>query len=289
MTIEALKEKTLEIANLLFTSKERFISRIVYQNLIQGEFEEYSDLIREALLSNNKIKKNRGRTGGLQFVLERYQRSAINNSEKKNLDEAVEKLWKKYKQDQEKTPNQKPEKEIENSFKIWIESRNNDFHDAAIVNFRSNAKRGGKFTNVDGYLIQIEKCKYHIGFSPILTCFEVKAGIPNKVDVMQARSYTDFSHHVYLVFKSSLDKKTLAAELNRNGYSTQDNVGVYVTADGINFERLHSSKHTNPTREEVEKHLEILLSDDDKEKLLDEKYKYLLSEILIPAISPDMQ
>ncbi len=288
MNIEDLRQKTLEIATLLSTSKERFISRVEYQNHLQGEFEEYSDLIREALLSNEKIKKNIGRTGGLRFELQKGQRAKFGNGESKMLEKVVDKLWAKYNEDIAKIPRQRPEKEVELAFKDWLENQQDFFSDRVILNFRSDAKRAGSLKNVDGYLIQIEKGKYRVNFSPILITFEVKADIPQRGGIIQARSYMEFSHHVYLVFKSNLDSEALKIELTKSGYTTQENIGIFFTRDGVNFTQLYPSKATAATWEKVEEHIDILLSDSDKERLHDEKYKYLLSELFIPAISLDV-
>lgn len=82
MTSEKLQQKTLEIAELLFSSAELYISRVEFRNQLQEEFGEFGDLIRDALCSSPKIIKQQGRIGGIKFAEEKYRRSSLTPAEK---------------------------------------------------------------------------------------------------------------------------------------------------------------------------------------------------------------
>ncbi len=77
MLVDQLKQKAIEIANLLFNSEELYLSRGEFNNHLQGDLEEFRDLIREALCSIPKITKQMGRTGGIKFSEEKYRRSVL--------------------------------------------------------------------------------------------------------------------------------------------------------------------------------------------------------------------
>jgi len=288
MTSEQIKQKVFEIAEVLFKSEDMVISRVEFLNHLSDGFEEYGDLIREALCSNKKIIPNRqGRIGGIKFAEEKYRRSALSQSDKAALSQKVDQLWAEYQK--EKIKREKPEQDVEKAFHKWLddlEETHNTFPGPNIISFRSEARRGRKWKNVDGYYIRWDAHKYYISFKPTFTTFEVKAVLPKADGIGQAKYYLDFSHHVYLVFRYEKGSEDLKSELKKNGYNEQDGVGIIFTADGTNFEILHkSTPKTQPSEKTVEEHLELLLSESDKEKLLETRHQYLIEQVLIPAIS----
>jgi hypothetical protein len=286
MTSEKLQQRALEIAELLFSSAELYISRVEFRNHLQEEFVEFGDIIRDALCSNPKITKQQGRIGGIKFAEEKYRRSSLTPAEKTAIGRKVDQLFKDYEAQSKRLKREKPEKELENHFQIWLEKQNTYFTNAAITSFRSDARRGDKWKNVDGYSIQLETFKFHLSFKPILTTFEVKANLPKADGIDQAKHYLNFSHHVYLVFRYDNGAESLKKELEKSGYNIHDGVGIFFTSDGIQFEMLfESTPPKHPSETAVDRHLEILLSENDKEKLLELKYKYLVEEVFIPAIS----
>ncbi len=286
MTSEQLQKKTLEIAELLFNSAELYISRVEFRNHLQEEFAEFGDIIRDALCSNKKITRQMGRIGGIKFAEEKYRRSSLTDKEKKEIEEKVAQLFKSYETESGKIKREKPEKELEERFQIWLKNQTEYFTNAAITSFRSDARRAQKWRNVDGYSIHLDISKFHISFRPVLTSFEIKAKLPTVQGVSQAKEYLKFSHHVYLVFQYSGDAESLKTELQKSRYDIHDGVGIFFTTDGTHFQRLYESIPRNhPSESAVDSNLEILLSDNDKEKLMELKYKYLVEEIFIPAIS----
>lgn len=287
MTSEQIKQKVFEIAETLFNSQEMVISRIEFLNHLGDGFGEYGDLIREALCSNKKIVPNKqGRIGGIKFAEEKYRRSILSQTDKTALSQKVDQLWAEYQK--EKVKREKPEQDVEKAFQKWLENldiAHRTFPAPNIISFRSEAKRGGKWKNVDGYYIRWEAHKYYISFKPVFTTFEVKAALPKADGIMQAKHYLDFSHHVYLVFRYESGPEALKSDLKRNSYNEQDGVGIIFTTDGTNFEVLHESKRGQPSEKVVEEHLDLLLSETDKGKLLEIRHQYLVELVLIPAIS----
>jgi hypothetical protein len=286
MTSEKLEQKTLEIAELLFNSAELYISRVEFRNHLHEEFAKYGDLILDALCSNAKITKQQGRIGGIKFAEEKYRRSSLTPAEKTAIGKKVDQLFIDYQTQSNRLKREKPEKELEEKFQIWLEQQSTYFTNAAITSFRSDARRGDKWKNVDGYSIQLETHKFHLSFKPILTTFEVKATLPKADGIGQAKHYLIFSHHVYLVFRYDQGAESLKKELEKSGYNIHDGVGIFFTADGTHFDLLfESTPSKQPSETAVDHHLEILLSGNDKAKLLELKYKYLVEEVFIPAIS----
>lgn len=290
MTSEKIKQKVFEIAELLFSSQEMVISRVEFLNHLGSDFEEYGDLIREALCSNRKIVPNKqGRIGGIKFAEEKYRRSVLSQGDKSALSQKVDQLWSEYLEQSEKVKREKPEQDVEKAFHKWLESLDklhNTFPEPNIVSFRSRARRGKKWKNVDGYYIRWETHKYFISFKPIFTTFEVKATLPKADGIGQAKYYLDFSHYVYLVFRYESGSESLKNDLKRNGYSELDGVGIIYTSDGVNFEILYkSAPNRQPHDKVVEEHLDLLLSETDKEKLLEIRHQYMVGQVLIPAIS----
>ncbi len=114
MTSEILQQKAFEIAQLLFNSQELYISRGEFRNHFEGEFEEYEDLVREALCSNSKIIPNKqGRIGGIKFLDEKYRRSSLSQIEKVALGKKVDQLWKDHQTQKERLKRERPEREVE--------------------------------------------------------------------------------------------------------------------------------------------------------------------------------
>lgn len=284
MTLEDLKQKALEIAEMLFNSQDLYISRGEFNSHLQGDFAEYGDLIRDALTGIPKITKQQGRTGGIKYSDERYRRSKLTQSDFSTINKKIDHLFKEYNESNSKPKKEKPEKEIEIAFYKWLNKQDDLIKNAVVIGFRSDARKGRKWQNVDGYLIEIEKYKYHILFKPILTTFEIKPTIPNTDGIGQAKNYLKFSHHVYLVFKFDGDSESLKVALSKAGYDSREGVGIYFTRDGINFECLYKSPQGNPSEKDLDENIEILLSENDKETLLSQKFQYIVKEILIPSI-----
>ncbi len=138
--------------------------------------------------------------------------------------------------------------------------------------------------NVDGYSLRVETLKYHLSFKPILTTFEIKASLPKFDSILQAQNYLKFSHQVYLVFCFDGDAEALKIALRKNQYNPDDGIGVFFTKDKLIFDRLYESKIGNPLESEVDRNIEMLFSESDKEALLSRKYKYLIEEVFVPAI-----
>jgi hypothetical protein len=91
-----------------------------------------------------------------------------------------------------------------------------------------------------------------------------------------------------LVFKYEKTLEDLKFDLNKigAGHDILSGVGVFVTSDGHSFKRLIEANPDNKPKDlMVDNHLDILLSPDDKEKLLEIKYKYYSEEVIIPSIS----
>lgn len=112
--------------------------------------------------------------------------------------------------------------------------------------------------------------------------------MPKADGIGQAKHYLDFSHHVYLVFRYPDGAEALKKEIKKPGseYNVLDGVGIFFTSDGTQFERLFESVPSRqPSEKAVDQHLELLLSEGDKEKLLELKYKYIVEEVFIPSIS----
>lgn len=284
MTPEDLKQKALEIAEMLFNSPDLYISRGEFNNHLQENFAEYSDLIRDALTGIPKITKQQGRTGGIKYSDERYRRSKLTQADILNINKKIDHLFEEYNKNNSKPKKENPEKEIEVSFYKWLNQQDDLIKNAVVIGFRSDARKGRKWQNVDGYLIEIEKYKYHILFKPILTTFEIKATIPNTDGIGQAKNYLKFSHHVYLVFKFDGDSESLKSALAKAGYDPREGVGIYFTRNRIDFECLYKSPQGNPSEKDLETNLEILLSENDKETLLSQKLQYIVKEVLIPSI-----
>lgn len=286
MTNDELHQKALEIANLLFSSEELYIPRVEFNNHLQGEFEKYNDLIREALCSITKITKQQGRTGGIRFVDGRSQRSTLAQVDITSIKKKIDLLFKDYKEQSARTRREKPEKEVENAFTMWLKNQKTDdnFKDTIITSFRPDARKGDKWQNVDGYSLRIETLKYHLSFKPILTTFEVKAILPKMEGIAQSKHYQNFSHYVYLVFRFDGNAEALKKVLDKNGYSSKEGVGIYFTQDGTDFECLFTSHRGNPSEKNVDEAIEKILSENDKETLLSNKYKYIIEDIFIPAI-----
>ena len=286
MTNEELKAKTLEIAALLFASEELYLSRGELKNHLQGESAGYIDLIRESLCSINKITKKRGQTGGIQFADVKYQRSKLTHSEKILIEKKVDHLFKEYNEQSARPRNEKPEKEVELAFKNWLENQEKYFTDSVFIRFRSDARKAKKGQNVDGYALKVETLKYHFSFRPILTTFEVKANLPNILDVNQAKNYLKFSHEVYLVFKFDGNAEALKNALNKIEYNySKDGIGIFFSQDSVNFECLYEAHRGNPSEDQVDEKIEVLLSEIDRETLLSRKFKYIIEEVFTPLIS----
>lgn len=282
MTNIQLYNKAIEIANLLFASTERYISRSEFNNHLQEDYMEYGDIIREALCSISKISKQQGRTGGIKYDDGPYRRSLLTQNEMATIKKKVEQLLAAQ---IDKAVRTKPEHIVEKAFESWLEQQEDFLKHAVIQRFRSEAKRASKWQNVDGYSIAIEKSRYHISFKPIFTTFEVKAIIPNVVGFSQAKNYLKFSHYVYMVFRFEGSSEDLKKALKDNKFDLQDGIGIFYTTDGIKFEQLYEAKLNTPSEKELEDAIGILLSENDKETLLKYKYQYLVEDVLIPAIS----
>jgi hypothetical protein len=93
MTLEDLKQKALEIAEMLFNSQDLYISRGEFNSHLQGDFAEYGDLIRDALTGIPKITKQQGRTGGIKYSDERYRRSKLTQSDFSTINKKIDHLF----------------------------------------------------------------------------------------------------------------------------------------------------------------------------------------------------
>lgn len=286
MTLDTLKDKALEIADLLFDSEEKWISRADLKNHLPDEFAEFLDLIRNSLCSIEKIVKKKGQSGGIQFAEKSYRRSKLTQNEKATISKKVEQLFKDYIEQNNRPKNDKPEKEVEMAFKNWIENQEKFFANAKFIRFRSEARKAQKWENVDGYALLIETLKYHLSFNPILISFEVKPSLPNIQDINQAKNYLKFSHEVYLIFRNDSNVEKTKEALEKIGFDyAKDGIGIFYTADGINFERIYEAPRTNPAQDKVDAKIEKLFSESDKEELLGYKYEYVIENVIIPAIS----
>jgi hypothetical protein len=286
MLVEELKSKALEIAEHLFASESKYISRDGLKILLKDGLEEYIDLIRNSLCSISKITKKRGQTGGIQFAEERYQQSKLSQSERLTITKKVEQLFQEYSEQNNKPKNEKPEKEVELAFKNWIGNQDKYFKDAIFVRFRSDDRKGPKWENVDGYAIKIETLKYHFSFKPILTSFEVKYSLPNIQDINQARNYLKFSHEVFLIFKYDGDLDSVKGALTKVGFEyLRDGIGVFYTQNEVDFVCVYEAHRATPSDEKVDEKIGKLLTENDLDELLRKKHEYIIEKIFIPAIT----
>lgn len=205
------------------------------------------------------------------------RKAELSLNDKREIKKVIKELFKK---SQSKRQNIKPEKEIENNFKIWlINDVNEDFDNMEyefekIINFRSNSRKGSKWENVDGYLVEPRKLKYFLSFRPKLTTYEIKASEPSITNLKQAENYLSFSHEAYIVFKSSKNLRELQKK-----YNDIEDIGMYYTNDGKEFIRLKAAKEQNIDDKTIDEFLEKLLSKSDKEELEKSKLDYLQTNI----------
>lgn len=276
MTKKKLFEVAKSVGEYLFNSSELKISREEFVNFVGNEYEIYFDVLLKSLSSLNKIDKKQGRHGGLEYKRAQKRTPQFFDADlellKSKINENLEKLNKK------RTRN-KPEEAVEIAFKKWLLSREKPKNE--IINFRSWARKNGKWKNVDGYKITTEEYKYHISFKPILTTYEVKANIPTKIGIAQAKDYLDFSHFVYLVFKDHRDNDAILDYFNEKGLlKNSSNLGIYVTKDCQNFRELKRAIRQYPNEKKVDDTLEKILSEIDKNRLEELKNKYLQNNLI---------
>jgi len=273
--IDLFKEAK-KIANYLFQTSELKISRSEYQNLIGRDFDDYSEIIINSLSSINKIGKRQGRTGGLEYIPAQKRQPVLTDNDTKNLKENIQKFYKIH--NSKRTYN-RPEANIEKAFKEWLIKEKGTID--RIINFRSSSRKNGKWKNVDGYEIFPITLSYFFEFIPILITYEVKAGVPSKKDIAQASEYLKFSHQVYLVFKDDRTQDKLWKYFRENDIIQQDaKLGIYVTNDEKRFFQMKQPIHQTPSNQLIDESIENLLSEDDKEKLLNMKYRYLQGNII---------
>lgn len=297
MTSETLKQKALEIADQLFSSPDQALSSEQFRDILGDELLGYGGIIKDGLCSTPKIVKSQGRSGGIKMKIERYQRPELSGTEKKLIGQTIELLLSEFNKQNEKPKREKPEKEVQDGFALWLKdvqlsnqnsssSKVTGFQiELLFTDFRSDARKGVKWENVDGYSLSVETSKYHIHFKPILTTFEVKATLPKKEDIRQAEEYLKFSHFVYLVFNSgNSDNASIKDSLKKFGFDEHKGIGVYYTQDNKTFLTLYEAKRNAPTEDDVDKKIDILLADDHKVSLRKARIKYTIDSILIPAI-----
>ena len=270
MKKEKIIKKTFEIIEDLFQSEELRITRNELNKFIGKEYEIYSDIIKKGITSINKIEKIIGRTGGVAYSPAQKRRPELSPQDKVKIENEIISLLKN--QDVKKE-RKNPEKYIEEAFKEWLK---NNKEPSTIINFRSAARRNKKWKNVDGYEITPIQFKYHLHFKPILTTYEIKANLPSVQDISQAKNYLKFSNKVFLVFKDDRNDEDIKSELyNKSGLNPDDKLGIYVSCDMKNFKCIKDAVTQYPQEQEIDNAIEILLSNDDKEKLESIKYEYL--------------
>lgn len=279
-----LKDRVVLIAEAIFESEDQSMSRSEFERRLGADFAEYRILAQEALISLPKIVKRQGRLGGFQYSEERYSHNRLTTADKKSLRAEIDKLYVEYLSSMEKESRTKPEKAVEDAFRAWVIQQEIYFPNRQLVRFRSSSRKGAKWQNVDGYLIEYRALKYQISFRPILTTFEVKASLPNISGIAQAKSYRAFSHRVYLVFKYSGSRESLHEQLAQVGFNPADSIGVFYTMDGVNFELLYESLVNEPSADSLDDILDVILEDDDKEKIMATLYRYFSESILIPSL-----
>jgi hypothetical protein len=279
-----LKDRVELIAEAIFESADQSMSRSEFMSRLGNEYAEYRQIAERSLTSLPKLIKRQGRTGGFQYSDERYLHNRLTGADKKSLRSEVDKLYGEFLTNMEKEYQVKPEKAVEDAFKTWLSGHKDHFPNRQIVKFRSSSRKGAKWQNVDGYVIEYRALKYQISFRPILTTFEVKATVPNVSGIAQAKSYRAFSHRVYLVFKHTGSRETLHEQLALAGFNPADAIGVYFTMDGMNFEKLYDSVVIEPSPDSLDDILDVILEDEDKELIKSELYGYFSSTILIPSL-----
>jgi len=280
MKKEKITKKAFEIAKGLFQSDELRITRNEFNNLIGKEYEIYSDIIKKGITSINKIEKNKGRYGGIAYSPAQKRRPELSPQDENKIKEEIQSLLNK--QDVKKE-RKKPEKIIEDGFKVWLKNSKEPLK--PIINFRSWARKNGKWKNVDGYEITPIQFKYHLHFKPILTTYEVKATLPSVQDISQAKNYLKFSNKVFLVFEDNRNDEVIKSELyNNSGLNPEDKLGIYVSSDRKIFRSVIDAVIQYPQDHEIDNAIENLLSENDKENLEGKKYEYL-QENFINSIS----
>ena len=272
---EKIFDKAIEVANNLFATEEKYLSKEHLNNLIGDELKDYSDLITRCLLSIKKIK-GRQKAGGITFAPGRGIPS--------RLVETDEKIIKKFlKLELSKKKNSQPELNVQNAFENWLRETEPPIEglSSLICKFNSNNRKGEKWKNVDGYLITVQKLQYHLSFKPILTTFEVKPSIPDVEGISQARNYLNFSNHVYLVFEDGRSRDLIMDDLHKRGFNDSDGMGVYIrkNKDSDTFEKIQNTNSVVPSEWEVENVIEKLLDTDDKNTLLKMRLKYIREHV----------
>jgi|GEM_PF-4737587 len=275
MSQKQLIEKSLEIAKILFESSELHISRSEMRNHLQDGFEQYYDLITKSLCASDKITNKRGKIGGIEYSKGKYRRPDLSVADKQKIEEKINLLFDELKKS-EANERQQPELKVQASFKSWFQSETKIQDVDYIYNFRSEARKNGKWRNVDGYYITFEKSDYHLSFKPMLTSFEVKSGMPDTKDISQAENYFNFSHYVYLVFKSSDPTHVILDTLK---LADASKLGVFVTNDNVTFAKIHNAKFNQPLTSEVDTALGKILSDSELEIIEGKMLEYLQDKV----------
>lgn len=279
-----LKDKVVEIAKHILESEDKTISRSDFKAILGGDLEPFNELVQRALLHLPKLVKRQGRLGGFQYSEERYSRGTLTQTDSKTLASKVDELYKEYKASLGQEKRAKPEKAVEDAFKVWIHKQERILPAKTMIRFRSSGRRGGRWQNVDGYHIEFRTLKYQFSVRPILTTFEVKAALPDIVGISQAKSYRSFSHRVYLVFKHSEGREATLNKLRAAGFKDEDSIGVFYTTDGVNFEMLMDSNVKEPSPEAIDEILDIILEDVDKEQVMAILYDYFYRNMFLPSI-----
>jgi hypothetical protein len=229
----------------------------------------------------DRVPKN---PGGLIRLYIKNSQNSLTNPETKALEKEIERFYEESLQPK----NIKHEEAIENAFHIWLKEQSkfeNITPKDSIINFRSFKRSGAIWENVDGYAISIEESRFHISFKPILTTFEVKAKLPDKRDIRQAKEYLIFSHYVFLVFKYDGSEEELNEDLLKESvkFESHEGIGIYFTNDGKSFKCYEKSKpNTRPLETEVDKHINRLLLDQEKDILLKLRHTYILKNLTPP-------
>ena len=210
MDYQKIEEKTIEIAELILSKEDLFISRVEYGQELGEELENYEEVIKDAICSNEKFDSKQGRTGGIRFIPKKHRQVKLSDKDKKQIKDSLKQFYQEFLEQLTKEKKANPEKEVQDAFQKWIKreieketNKGEIFGPKAIVNFRSNARKASKWKNIDGYIVDPKELKYHLQVKPILISFEVKADLPGIDGYLQAKHYLDFSHYSYLVFRAS--------------------------------------------------------------------------------------
>lgn len=276
-SVEQVTKKAFEIIEILFNSEGLYIPRSEFNNLLRDGFEDYAEVIKKGICATPKIDLKKGRTGGIVYSKGRNRTTELSGADRKNIETKISTLMEEL---SNKVEQKQPELKVERAFELWLRKRYSDDNHKVILNFPSKARKGNRYENVDGYLISTQELKYHLLFKPVVTTFEVKAAIPKKEEMGQARNYLGFSHYVYFVFKDSRPTEEIRNLLAFNGFEVRSGIGVYVTRDEVEFEKIYDATLNAPLEHKVDEQLEKMLTESDREKLETWKYEYLLNNYI---------